>query len=81
MVNNYNFSVLMKKKMPFSMFLIFERVSNKGKSCRSSFSRSYIIFVLTSGTYFKMINGEIFVKVYGNLCVSINALSVFTSVL
>ena len=31
MVNNYNFSVLMKKKIQFSMFLIFERLSNKGK--------------------------------------------------
>ena len=51
MVNNYIFSVLMKKKMPFSMFLIFERVSNKGKSRHVAFSCSYIIFVLTSGIF------------------------------
>ena len=47
-VNNYNFSVLMKKRMHFSMFLIFERVSNKGNV---AFSCSYIIFVLTSGIF------------------------------
>ena len=51
MVNNYNLSVLMKKKMPFSKFLIFERMSNKGKSRHVAFSRSYIIFVLTSGIF------------------------------
>ena len=48
MVNNYNFSVLMKKRMDFSMSLIFERVSNKGNV---AFSCSYIIFVLTSGIF------------------------------
>ena len=50
MENNYNFSVLIKKNAILHV-LIFERVSNRGKSCGSSFSRSYIIFVLTSGIF------------------------------
>ena len=41
MVNNYSFSELMGKKMPFSMFLIFERMSNKGKSRHSFFPFIY----------------------------------------
>ena len=52
MENNYTeFFGVDKKKNAILHVLIFERVSNRGKSCGSSFSRSYIIFVLTSGIF------------------------------